>query len=50
MTGRRTGWTEAVGDELLGETSVIVIGVESMTARREYHENRTVYWTWEREA
>jgi hypothetical protein len=38
------------GDELLSKTNVIVIEVERMTARREYDEFRTDYWTWEREA
>jgi hypothetical protein len=37
------------GEELLQKTNVIVIDVDSMTARREYDEFRTDYWTWERE-
>jgi nitroimidazol reductase NimA-like FMN-containing flavoprotein (pyridoxamine 5'-phosphate oxidase superfamily) len=38
------------GEELLQKTNVIVIEVDRMTARREYDEFRTDYWTWEREA
>jgi len=37
------------GDELLLKTNVIVIDVDRMTARREYDEFRTDYWTWEKE-
>lgn len=37
------------GDELLTKTNVIVIDVERMSARREYDEFRTDYWTWEKE-
>jgi len=37
------------GDDLLGRTKMIVVDVERMTARREYDEFRTDYWTWEME-
>jgi len=37
------------GDDLLGRTKMIVVDVERMTARREYDEFRTDYWTWEPE-
>jgi nitroimidazol reductase NimA-like FMN-containing flavoprotein (pyridoxamine 5'-phosphate oxidase superfamily) len=37
------------GEELLTKTNVIVIDVERMSARREYDEFRTDYWTWEKE-
>jgi nitroimidazol reductase NimA-like FMN-containing flavoprotein (pyridoxamine 5'-phosphate oxidase superfamily) len=29
-------------------TKAIVIDVDEMTARREYHENKTEYWIWKR--
>jgi len=38
------------GENLLQNTKVIVIEVEGMTARREYDEFRTDYWSWERDA
>jgi hypothetical protein len=37
------------GDDLLGRTRMIVVDVERMTARREYDEFRTDYWSWERD-
>ena len=38
------------GDDLLGRTRMIVLEVERMSARREYDEHKTDYWTWEPEA
>ena len=38
------------GDDLLGRTRMIVVDVERMTARREYEDNKTDYWYWEKEA
>ncbi len=35
------------GDDLLGRTKMIVVDVDHMTARREYDEFKTEYWTWE---
>lgn len=35
------------GDDLLGSTKMIIVDVERMTARREYDEFKTDYWSWE---
>ena len=37
------------GEDLFEKTRAIVIEVNTMTARREYEEDRTEYWCWEKE-